>query len=51
MDKSSKREPFSISPVLVYLENKKYEVANLRALARGKEAGLEPEVLAKYLVM
>ncbi|HJJ28746.1 MAG TPA: V-type ATP synthase subunit C [Methanocorpusculum sp.] len=51
MDKSSKREPFSISPVLVYLENKKYEVANLRALARGKEAGLEPEVLVKYLVM
>ncbi|HJJ47699.1 MAG TPA: V-type ATP synthase subunit C [Methanocorpusculum sp.] len=51
MEKSSKREPFSISPVLVYLENKKYEVANLRALARGKEAGLEPEVLAKYLVM
>ena len=35
----------------MYLERKKYEVANLRALARGKEAGLAPEVLEKYLVM
>lgn len=51
MDKVSKRNPFSISPLLVYLERKKYEVANLRALARGKEAGLAPEILEKYLVM
>lgn len=51
MDNVSKRNPFSISPLLVYLERKKYEVANLRALARGKEAGLAPEVLEKYLVM
>jgi V/A-type H+-transporting ATPase subunit C len=51
MDNTSKRNPFSISPLLVYLERKKYEVANLRALARGKEAGLAPEVLEKYLVM
>ena len=51
MDRMSKREPFSISPLLVYLEYKKYEVANLRALARGKEAGLDAEVLANYLVM
>lgn len=51
MDNLSKRNPFSISPLLVYLERKKYEVANLRALARGKEAGLAAEVLEKYLVM
>ncbi|MDR3101832.1 MAG: V-type ATP synthase subunit C [Methanocalculaceae archaeon] len=51
MDNVSKRNPFSISPLLVYLERKKYEVANLRALARGKEAGLAPAVLEKYLVM
>lgn len=51
MDNLSKRNPFSISPLLVYLERKKYEVANLRALARGKEASLAPEILEKYLVM
>jgi V/A-type H+-transporting ATPase subunit C len=51
MDNVSKRNPFSISPLLAYLERKKYEVSNLRALARGKEAGLAPEILEKYLVM
>jgi len=51
MDKISKRNPFSISPLLVYLERKKYEVSNLRAIARGKEAGLSSEILEKYLVM
>ncbi len=51
MDKVSKRNPFSISPLLVYLERKKYEVSNLRAIARGKEAGLSAEILEKYLVM
>ena len=51
MDKVSKRNPFSISPLLVYLERKKYEVSNLRAIARGKEAGLSSEILEKYLVM
>lgn len=47
----SKRYPFSILPVLVYLEEKKYEVANLRALARGKEANLPGERLQGYLVI
>ncbi|BBL67230.1 V-type ATP synthase subunit C [Methanoculleus chikugoensis] len=51
MERMSKRYPFSILPVLVYLEEKKYEVANLRALARGKEAGLPGERLQGYLVM
>ena len=51
MDKMSKRHPFSISPLLVYLERKNYEVSNLRALARGKQAGLDAEILEKYLVM
>ncbi len=51
MDKMSKRTPFSISPLLVYLEWKKYEVSNLRALARGKQAGIDAETLEKYLVM
>ncbi|MDD3070534.1 V-type ATP synthase subunit C [Methanoculleus horonobensis] len=51
MEQMSKRYAFSILPVLVYLEKKKYEVANLRALARGKEAGLPGERLQGYLVM
>ncbi len=51
MERMSKRYPFSVLPVLVYLEEKKYEVANLRALARGKEASLPGERLHGYLVI
>ncbi|MFZ1896937.1 V-type ATP synthase subunit C [Methanoregula sp.] len=51
MEKLSKRNPFSIYPILVYLEKKKYEVFNLRALARGKESKLPAETIGKYLVM
>jgi V/A-type H+-transporting ATPase subunit C len=51
MDRLSKRHPFSIHPVLAYLERKKYEVINLRAVARGKEADLPPERIREYLVM
>jgi len=51
MEKMSKRNPFSIHPILVYLEKKKYEVFNLRALARGKESKLPSEKIAEYLVM
>ena len=40
MEQVSKRNPVSIYPILVYLEKKKYEVFNLRALARGKESNL-----------
>lgn len=51
MGRMTKRYPFSVLPVLAYLEEKKYEVANLRALARGKEANLPGERLRGYLVM
>jgi len=51
MEKMSKRNPFSIHPILVYLEKKKYEVFNLRALARGKESHLASEKIVDYLVM
>ncbi len=51
MEKLSKRHPISIHPILVYLEKKKYEVFNLRALARGKESKLPSEKIADYLVM
>jgi V/A-type H+-transporting ATPase subunit C len=51
MERLSKRYPFSICPILVYLEKKKYEVQNLRALARGKEAKLPPDRIKTYLVV
>jgi V/A-type H+-transporting ATPase subunit C len=51
MEHLSKRNPFSIHPILVYLEKKKYEVFNLRALARGKESKLSSERIAEYLVV
>jgi V/A-type H+-transporting ATPase subunit C len=51
MDRMSRRYPFSISPVLVYLERKRYEVYNLRAVARGKAANLAPERIQEYLVI
>ncbi|HJJ39443.1 MAG TPA: V-type ATPase subunit, partial [Methanocorpusculum sp.] len=51
MSRISKRYPFSIAPLMVYLERKRFEVTNLRALARGKEAGLDAETLEMYLVM
>jgi V/A-type H+-transporting ATPase subunit C len=51
MERVSKRNPISIYPILVYLEKKKYEVFNLRALARGKESKLPSEKIAEYLVV
>ncbi|HVP95240.1 MAG TPA: V-type ATP synthase subunit C [Methanoregulaceae archaeon] len=51
MEKMSKLNPFSIHPILVYLEKKKYEVFNLRAIARGKESRLSSDRIKEYLVM
>jgi V/A-type H+-transporting ATPase subunit C len=51
MERLSRINPFSIHPVLVYLVKKKYEVANLRALARGKESQLPGDVIEQYLVI
>ena len=43
--------PFSVLPIISYLEEKKYEVYNLRAIVRGKEYGIASEKIFKYLVM
>ena len=51
MDRISRRYPFSICPTLVYLRRKRYEVENLRAIARGKESGLDSEQIRSCLVM
>ncbi|MDI6719773.1 MAG: V-type ATP synthase subunit C [Methanomicrobiales archaeon] len=51
MELMSKLHPFSIWPILAYLELKRYEIVNLRALARGKEAGLSSDRIRSYLVI
>lgn len=42
---------FSIWPILSFIERKKQEITNLRAITRGKQAGLSPEQIRNYLVM
>ncbi|MDD1712566.1 MAG: V-type ATP synthase subunit C [Methanoregulaceae archaeon] len=51
MEKMAKLHPFSIHPILAYLERKKYEVFNLRAIARGKESNLPADRIRGYLVI
>jgi V/A-type H+-transporting ATPase subunit C len=47
----AKMHPFSIYPVLTYLEEKRYEVANIRTIARGKKVNLPAEEIKGYLVI
>jgi len=51
MESFTKQNPFSIHPILTYLEKKKYEIFNLRAIARGKEVNLPTDRIRGYLVM
>lgn len=51
LESLSRRHPFSVLPVLAYLERKKYEVANLRAIARGKAFSLPTERIWQYIVL
>jgi len=50
-DRLSSRYPLSICPVLAYVVAKEREVNNIRAIARGKEAGLAPEEIQEELVL
>jgi V/A-type H+-transporting ATPase subunit C len=50
MEQLSKRHPFSVLPVLVFLERKKYEVFNIRAIVRGIEDGIPAGQIFRYLV-
>jgi V/A-type H+-transporting ATPase subunit C len=50
-DKLSNRYPLSICPVLAYVLAKEREVENIRAIARGREAGLEGERIEAELVI
>jgi len=47
----SNRYPLSICPVLAYVLAKEREVENIRAIARGSEAGLDPEAIERELVI
>ena len=51
IDRLAKLEPFSVLAILDYLERKKYEVFNLRAIARGVASGLPPDEIRHYLVI
>jgi V/A-type H+-transporting ATPase subunit C len=50
-EKFSHLYPLSVLPVLGYLLAKKTEVDNIRIIARGKESGLDPELINKLLVV
>lgn len=51
LDQIARRQQFSVLPILSYLEHKRYEVMNLRAIARGKQFGLDPDHIKRYLVL
>jgi len=50
-DKLSNRYPLSVCPVLSYILAKEHEVDNIRAIARGREAGLGPDEIEQELVL
>ena len=50
-DALSNRYPLSVCPVLAYILAKEREVDNIRAIARGKEAGLSSEEIESELVI
>ncbi|WP_435196522.1 V-type ATP synthase subunit C [Natronomonas sp. EA1] len=50
-DKLSNRYPLSVCPVLAYVLAKEREVDNIRAIARGREAGLDNEEIEEELVI
>jgi V/A-type H+-transporting ATPase subunit C len=50
MERLSKLYPFSVIPILAYLERKKYEIFNIRAIARGIEFEIPRETILQYIV-
>ncbi|QLD88876.1 V-type ATP synthase subunit C [Natronomonas salina] len=49
--KLSNRYPLSVCPVLAYILAKEREIENVRAIARGREAGLSVEEIEEELVI
>ena len=50
-DRLSHVYPLSICPVIAFVLSKEKEIENVRAIARGKEAGLSPDEIEKQLVI
>ncbi|MFB6143058.1 MAG: V-type ATP synthase subunit C [Halorientalis sp.] len=50
-DRLSNRHPLSVCPVLAYVLAKEREVDNVRAIARGREAGLSDAEIEEELVL
>jgi V/A-type H+-transporting ATPase subunit C len=50
-DTLSNRYPLSVCPVLSFVLAKEREVDNIRAIARGREAGLDPDAIESELVI
>jgi V/A-type H+-transporting ATPase subunit C len=50
-EKLSNRYPLSVCPVLAYILAKEREIENIRAIARGREAGLSVEEIEAELVI
>ncbi|MFB6118851.1 V-type ATP synthase subunit C [Halosegnis sp.] len=50
-DTLSNRYPLSVCPVLAYVLAKEREVDNIRAIARGREAGLDAEEIEAELII
>ncbi|WP_225335171.1 V-type ATP synthase subunit C [Halomicrobium urmianum] len=50
-DQLSNRYPLSVCPVFSYVLAKEREVDNVRAIARGREAGLDPDEIEQELVI
>lgn len=51
LESLSRRYPFTVLPIISYLEEKRYEVNNIRAIVRGKEWDLPQDFIRKYLVL
>ncbi len=51
MDRLATRHPFSVLPIISYLEHKRIEVGNLRACVRGRQFGVPNERIRRYLVV
>jgi V/A-type H+-transporting ATPase subunit C len=50
-EKFSHVYPLSVLPILDFIIRKKIEVDNIRIIARGKESGMDPELIKKLLVI
>ncbi len=51
MDRLATRHPFTVLPIVSYLEHKRIEVGNLRAAVRGRQFGIPNERIRRYLVV